>query len=528
MNHVTEKNKDISVVRTEDLRENKTLAAIDIGSNSIRMVIAQVLPDGRIEVLERLQRAVHLGQDTFRTGRIKVPTIRSAILVLRDFQNVLKIYNVGHLRVVATSAVREAANMDTFVDQVLMAIGLEVTIINSSEESRLTVAAVRHAVGKAYLAKRNSLVVEVGGGSTIVNLLRKGQIAASRNLPVGSIRLQEVLSTSTESADRAADMIHHQVTGIISSMQGLLPLKQVKTIYAVGGDLRWAADRVGTPTNIENLRCLSAKNLDKLIDATRHQTVDKLAKKYNLPFSDAETLMPALLIFQVLLHSTSANEIFVCNLSMRDGLLFDLAQVAIGAREESTYDDVMRSALSMAKKYRVDLKHALHTRELSCRFFDELFDEHHFDKQYRVVLEVAALLHEVGTFVSSRSHHKHSFYLIVNSEIPGLTQEQLQLAAHVARYHRRSRPKSTHVEYMALLRESRMVVNKLAAILRVADALDASRIQHVKDPEFTVDDNGLVVAVSTTADLSLEERTLAMKGDLFEDIYGLQIRLERK
>jgi len=527
MNPVALKNQDSSAVRVADSPAVKTLAAIDIGSNSIRMEIAQVLPDGRIEVLERLHRAVHLGQDTFRTGRIKAPTIRAAVLILRDFQNVLKTYNAGLLKVVATSAVREAVNGDTFIDQVLMATGLEVTVINSSEESRLMVAAVRHAVGKTHLAKRNSLVIEVGGGSTIINLLRKGQITASRNLAMGSIRLQEVLSTSTESADRAAGMISHQVNGIITSMQGLLPLKQVKTVYAIGGDLRWAADRIGRPTSIENLRRLSIKEFDKLIDASRLNTLDKLAKKYGLSFSDAETLIPALLIFQVLLHSTGANDILVCNVSMRDGLLLDLAQVAIGAREDSTYDDVIRSALSIAKKYRVDLKHALHTRDLSVQFFDELLGEHSLGKQYRLVLEVAALLHEIGTFVSSRSHHKHSFYLIVSSEIPGLTQEQLQLVAHVARYHRRSRPKSTHVEYMALPRESRMIVNKLAAILRVADALDASRIQHVKDLEFKIGDEGLVVAIPTTADLSLEEHTLAMKGDLFEDIYGLQIRLER-
>jgi len=505
----------------------KTLAAIDIGSNSIRMVIAQALPDGYIEVIERLQRAVHLGQDTFRSGRIKAPTIRAAVLILRDFQNVLKTYNVSLLKVVATSAVREAANMDTFIDHVLMATGLEITVINASEESRLMVATVRHSVGKTHLTRKNSLVVEVGGGSTIINLLRKGQIAASRNLAMGSIRLQEMLSTSAESADRAAEMISHQVAGSMTSVQGVMPLKQIKTIYAIGADLRWAADRVGKPTSIKNLRRVSTKDLDKLINASRHQTADKLARKYGLSFSDAETLIPALLIFQVLLHSTSTKEIFVCNVSMRDGLLLDLAQRAIGAREESTYNDVIRSALSIAKKYHVDLKHAQHTRALAVRFFDELLGEHSLDKQYRLILEVAALLHEIGTFVSSRSHHKHSFYLIVNSEIPGLTQEQLQLAAHVARYHRRSRPKSTHPEYMALTRERRMIVNKLAAILRVADALDASRIQHVKDIDFKLGDEGLVVAVPTTADLTLEEHTLAAKGDLFEDIYGLQIRLER-
>jgi exopolyphosphatase/guanosine-5'-triphosphate,3'-diphosphate pyrophosphatase len=535
MNSVSVKKRDLSadcaanlpVGRAADSELVKTLAAIDIGSNSIRMVVAQVLPDGQIEAIERLHRAVHLGQDTFRTGRIKAVTIRAAVLILRDFQHVLKTYNVGLLKVVATSAVREAANMDTFIDQVLMATGLEVSVINSSEESRLMVTAVRNAVGKTRLAKQNSLVVEVGGGSTVLNLLQKGQITASRNLALGSIRLQEVLSTVNEPADCAAEMIRHHVTGTMATMKEILPLRKVKTIYAIGGDLRWAADKIGKPANIENLRRVSAKDLDKLIDSCRNQSVDKIAKKYGLAFSDAETLVPALLIFQVLLHSTGANEILVCNVSMRDGLLYDLAQITIGAKEESSYGDVIRSTLSIARKYHVDIKHALHTRALAVQFFDELLGEHSLGKQYRLVLEVAALLHEIGTFVSSRSHHKHSFYLIINSEIPGLTQEQLQLVAHVARYHRRSRPKSTHIEYMALTRERRMIVNKLAAILRVADALDASRLQHIKDIDFKIGDEGLVISVPTAADLSLEEHTLAMKGDLFEDIYGLQIRMER-
>jgi exopolyphosphatase / guanosine-5'-triphosphate,3'-diphosphate pyrophosphatase len=528
MNPVTLRKVDASALSVPDSHSAKTLAAIDVGSNSIRMVIAQVLPDGQIEVLERLQRAARLGQDTFRTGKIKSSTIRATVLILRDFQNVLKTYDVAMLRAVATSAVREATNADIFLDQVLMATGLEIAVITSSEESRLMVAAVRNVVGKARLAEKTSLVVEVGGGSTVLNLLRRGQITTSQNLAMGSIRLQEVLSTSTESADRAAEMIRRQVAGTMSAMQRSLNLKQVKVIYAIGGDLRWVADQVGKPMGNGNLRRISARDLDKLIETNRRRTADNLAKRYGMSFSDAETLIPALHIFQVLLHSTGASEIIVCNVSMRDGLLFDLAQVAIGVREESTYGDVISSTVSVAKKYHVDLAHALHTRELSMRLFDELLGEDSPDRQYRLVLEVAAILHEIGTFVSSRAHHKHSFYLIMNSEIPGFTQEQLQLAALVARYHRRSRPKSTHLEYMAMSRERRTVMNKLAAILRIADALDASRLQHVKDIEFKLGDKGMVIVIPTTADLSLEEHTIELKGDLFEDIYGLPIRLERK
>jgi exopolyphosphatase/guanosine-5'-triphosphate,3'-diphosphate pyrophosphatase len=230
----------------------------------------------------------------------------------------------------------------------------------------------------------------------------------------------------------------------------------------------------------------------------------------------------------VLLKSTGAGEIIVSNVSMRDGLLLDLARQAAGSVEKSAYEDIIRSATSMAKKYGVDLKHATHTRQTSVRLFDELAAEHVLDKRCRLLLEVAALLHEIGTFVSGRAYHKHSFYLIANSEISGLTQDELQLVAHVARYHRRSRPKPAHIEYMAMPRERRMTTNKLAALLRVADALDASRTQHVRNINCRISDEYLQIITPTTADVSLEERMLAMQGDLFEDIYGLQIRLERE
>lgn len=506
----------------------RTLGAIDIGSNSIRMAIAQAMPDGEIEVLERLQRGVRLGQDTFRAGKIKGTTMRAAVLILRDFMNVLKLYNADVVKVVATSAVREAGNSDAFLDRILMATGFDVDIINSSDESRLTVAAVRHEVGKRQLEKNSSVIVEVGGGSTEINVLRKGQIAASRNLAIGSIRLQELLSTSSKSADQASDMIRQQVAGVISLMKGLLRLGQVRGFYAVGGDARWAAERVGRKTKIANLRSVSRRDLDKLVSKSRHYTADKLARIYGLTFSEAETLIPALLVYQVLLKSTGAREIVVSNVSMRDGLLLDLAQQATGSVEKSAYADIIRSATSMAEKYGVDLKHAMHTRHTSVRLFDELAAEHTLDKRYRLLLEVAALLHEIGTFVSGRAYHKHSFYLIANSEISGLTQEELQLVAHVARYHRRSRPKPAHIEYMALPRERRMTINKLAALLRVADALDASRTQHVRNINCRINDEYLQIITSTTADISLEERMLAMQGDLFEDIYGLQVRLERE
>ncbi len=506
----------------------KVLGAIDIGSNSIRMLIAQLLPDGRIEDLERLQRAVRIGQDTFHGGRIRTQTMRAAALILRDFKKVLKLYKADLIRVVATSAVREAANADAFLDRILMTTGFDVDVISPSEESRLMVVAVRHEIGTPQLAKKSSVIIEVGGGSTEINVLRNGQIAASQNLAIGSIRLQEILSTSTVSAERSAEMIHKQAAGIISSMAKLLRLRQIKVFYAVGGDARWAARQVGKPCEIKGLHCVSKKDVDKLIEKCRHLTADKISRIYGLSFSDAETLVPALLVYQMLLNAIGAQKFIVSNVSMRDGVLLDLAYQSADSIEDSSYNDITRSAISIAEKYGVDLNHARHVREISARLFDTLAAEHSMNKRQKLLLEVAALLHEIGTFVSGRAYHKHSFYLIANSEISGLKQEEIQLIAHVARYHRRSRPKPAHVEYMALPRDRRLTINKMAAILRVADALDAGRAQHLRNITFRITDEELEIIISTSADVSLEERMLSMQGDLFEDIYGLRIRLERE
>lgn len=502
------------------------MAVIDIGSNSIRMVIGQALPDGRMEIIERLRRAVRLGQDVFRSGRLRAETMRSAVGILRDYRHVLNTYGVSRIRAVATSAVREAANGDTFVDRVLMATGLEVSIIGVTEEGRLTISAVREVVGEELLGRGKALVVEVGGGSTVLNLLDHGEITAWQSLPTGSVRMQEVLSTTTERADQAARLIEHQITSAVSAFRSLLPLKSVQTFIAVGGDARWAAAQVGTPLAADHIEAVSAEALSELLDRCRLQTADELARACKISYTDAETITPALLVYQVLLKATRARRMIVTDVSMRDGLLLDLARDAAGKKDDSAYREIIQSAQAIAEKYQVDMGHAEQTRLLAVQLFDQLAGEHRLGERHRLLLEVAAILHEIGTFVASRAHHKHSLYLIAHSEIVGLTQDELIAVANVARYHRRSRPKPSHLDYITLPRERRMIVNKLAALLRVAEALDSSRTQQIRTLQSRIDGNGLIISVQGGGDFTLERRALAETADMMLDIYGLEVRLE--
>lgn len=504
----------------------EVLTVIDIGSNAIRMEIAQVLPSGTLEILERLSRAVRLGQDVFRTGRLRAETMRTALAILRDYRYVLNTYGPGRIRAVATTALREATNGDTFVDRILMATGLEVSVLSVAEEGRLIVSAVRHAAGDSLLKQGDALVVEVSGGGAIMNVLHDGRIAASQSLPIGSVRMQEVLSTGTMTGDRAVQMIRQQIAGAISTFKGVFPLRSVQAFIVVGGDARWAAAQFGKPLKEAGLRVVTKEALDEWLNARQSFTADKLARTYNIPFSDAETIVPALLVYQALLKTTGAKEMIVTGVSMRDGILQDLVAGVTGRQADSLYREVIQSAYAIGQKYRTDPAHAEHVRMLAVRLFDELANEHRLGARHRLLLEVAALLHDVGAFVSSRARHKHSCYLIMNSEILGLTQDELIMVANIARYHRRSCPEPSHAEYMSMSRERRMIVNKLAAILRVADALDVSRTQQIKSFTCKIRKNELTLSVEGNPDLIMERRSLAEKANMFADIYGLDVLVE--
>jgi exopolyphosphatase/guanosine-5'-triphosphate,3'-diphosphate pyrophosphatase len=512
--------------KQKDSEGTKTVAVIDIGSNSLRMEIAEIRSDGTISVLERARLPVRLGQDTFVNHSLSGRSMNAAIAILRNYRKILAAYRVQTIRAVATSAVREASNADTFLDRIFMAVGLEVEVIEPVEECRLIVAAARGALGKKGIGQGRALVVEVGGGSAMLAILQKGEILSTGNYALGSIRLQEALDTAGEQPARAADMLRHQIGSVVKAMESTLPLRPVRTFIALGGDARFVAQQVGTEGNGERLHYVTREDFDALTLACEKHPAEKLAGRYKLPFAEAETLVPALLVYQAILHATRARRLVVSNASMRDGLLLDLARWASGQTPAEEASGAVRAAHTIAEQYHCDMKHAEHVAALALRLFDELPEEHGLSLRHRLILHVAAILHEVGGFISSRSHHKHSYYILSQTPVFGLRAQEQEIVANVARYHRRACPRPTHPPYMSLPRERRVVVSKLAALLRVADALERGHSQQVADFQLERREDEVVLHIGGVTDLALERRALESKGDLFEEAYGLRVRLE--
>ncbi|MCD4824094.1 MAG: Ppx/GppA family phosphatase [Phycisphaerae bacterium] len=504
----------------------ETVGVIDIGSNSVRMVVAQVHPNGETEVLEQMRQPVRLGH-TFLTGRLSQPTIRAVLRVLRDYRKVLDSYQVDRVRAVATYAVREASNRDAFLDRIGRAVGIDAKVIEPTEQSRLIVLAVRNVVVDLQNSRhRPTMIAEVGGGGTLLTILRRGEIVASQSYSLGAVRMRELLSSGGHTPEKAAKLLYQQVGNSIKQVCKTLPLKSVNTFLAIGGDARFAAEKIGRPTKSAEIQIVERRDLDRLIKACIPLGPAEIASTYQLAFSDAETLVPALLVYQALLGATGARAMMVSKVSMRDGLLLDLPRYVAGREDLELSRSIIASAKTIAARYRYDDKHAEHVAAIAVRLFDNLQNEHGLTQRHRLLLKVAALMHEIGKFVATRAHHKHSYYLIANAEILGLSRNEINMVAQVARYHRRSIPKTSHLEYAALPRDQRMVVNKLAAILRVADSLDKGHWQQLREFHFEQDRQELVIYVNGTGDLGLERLAIFQKSDLFEDIFGLKVRLD--
>ncbi|NQU10834.1 HD domain-containing protein [bacterium] len=500
------------------------VAVIDIGASGIRLRIAELQPDGTSRTLESLQRAVQLGKDVFTTGRIQRGTVDECVRILQDLRAVMTEYGItrdSQVRAVATSAFREADNRYAALDRLYMATGLDVEVIEGAEENRLMYLAVRDALERARRRPpANAIVVDVGGGSTELLLIQQGLATFAGSYRLGSLRMRETLVTQQTPSDRVRTVLVQHIRRTIDQVYRSTPIDRVPSLIAVSGDAQFAASLLADDWADTPLSRLAVPALSALANRLAPVPVDQLVKKYRLPYQEAETIGPALLAYALLAEVFRVREVLVPKCSLRDGLLKEMA--AGGTWTAEFASQAVESALSLGRKCRVDEAHARHVAHLAGQLFAALRPEHRLDARFELLLQVAALLHEVGNFISDRSHHKHSLYIILNSDLFGLTRRDITLIALVARYHRRATPRPYHDQFQSLDRDSRIAVAKMAALLRVADALERNHHQRIQTISFSREKGQFVITVHDAADLTLERLALQEKGNMFEEIYGLK------
>jgi exopolyphosphatase/guanosine-5'-triphosphate,3'-diphosphate pyrophosphatase len=518
---------DLPTPASPSAAASKPVAVIDIGTASIRMAIAEITAAGEVRPLEALTQAVNLGKDAFIKGAISKATIEDCVRVLNSYRKILREYQIENpqqIRVVATSAVREATNRLAFVDRMYIATGFQIEPLDEAEVIRITFLGIQpFLLSDASLAAARAVVTEVGGGSTELLLVKGGDVVYSHTYRLGSLRLRETLEALRAPTLKVRNIMESHINRTVEEIADHVSRDGKIELIAMGGDVRFALRLLHPEWDGHSLARLSVKALEDLTNKILSLSDDKLVRKYRLSFPEAETLGPALLAYVLLAKELQLPSLLVTNVNLRDGLLKEMATGATWSKEFS--QQIVRSAVDLGRKFTFDEPHATHVAQLCTTLFAQLKDEHQLPPKSEVILQVAALLHEIGLFVSNRSYHKHSLYLIRNSELFGLGKRDLLLAAMVARYHRRASPQPTHEGYSTLDRDERVAVAKMAAILRVADSLDESRSQRIHELTCSREGGRLVISIPLVEDLSLEQLALKQNGALFEETFGLPVLL---
>jgi exopolyphosphatase/guanosine-5'-triphosphate,3'-diphosphate pyrophosphatase len=504
----------------------RPVAVVDMGASAVRLLVAECPPGEAPRILEEASRGVLLGKDTFTHGRLGAATVEATLKVLEGFRRIMDTYGVVRYRAVATSAIREAGNRETFLDRVRLRTGIEVEIIDGTEENRLSYLAVRETLkDHEAMTAGDAVLLEVGGGSADLSYLRKGQPIHSGTYAMGSIRMRQSLASWHGSHEQRMRLLRRHIHNVVEDIRREMPLRDARHVISLGGDVRFAAGQLDGAEGASALRAMPREAFLALCDEITGYDVEQVVERYRLPQAEAETLVPALLVNRELLVETGAETVLVPDASLRAGLLIDLARVEEGHGIEDFSKQVLASAQALGEKYRFDAAHAKNVAHLSVRLFDELKSEHGLSSRDRLLLEVAALLHDVGNYVNLRAHHKHSQYILSVSDIFGLSREDMEIVANVARYHRRATPQKSHLPYTALDSDTRVVVNKLAAIMRLANALDADHLQKVKDVRVKAEEGTLVIEVEGTGDLTMERLTAQSRGDFLVEVFGRRLSL---
>ena len=545
------------------------IAAIDIGSSSIHLAVAQAVPGQRLEILDREKEMVRIGAGTLRQHRLSDETMDRAIRVLKRYKKICEVQHVDKILTTATSAVRESNNADAFIEKARKEAGIAISVLPGVEEARLIALAVSEVTD--YKGRR-ALIIDIGGGSTEAIITGGGEPELLLSVRLGAVRLSEKLVTTDPISEEdrqkllstiRADLMHlvwevrrAGFDFVIGTSGTVVNLVSAATIAA---DPNNSAEMVGIePFNetisLEQLRLINA-DLARMTDSERQQVP-------GLEHGRSDIIVAGGLLLETLLSEVGAQSITSCDWSLREGVILDYLRKHSASAEPASAapfpqsvilsDDIVytsetllvaadqfldvrtKSVLSVARRYDYDAAHSHQVARLALEIFAGTRGIHRLSDADSSLLEYAAVLHDIGYHIAHNNHHRHSLYLIKNSEMPGFTGNETAIMAIVARYHRGSFPAGSrdrrarreHEEFLALDRQHQQLVLKLASILRIADGLDRSYQQKVTRIDCEVNGKELILHVGSDGDSDLELWSADRKAEWFRQIFKCSVRFE--
>jgi exopolyphosphatase/guanosine-5'-triphosphate,3'-diphosphate pyrophosphatase len=506
------------------------IAAIDIGTNSVHMIVVQVRPDLSFEVIDREKEMIRLGAGGLDGRALTPEAMHAALQVLSKFRRLAESHGVDEVIAVATSATREAENGGEFLHAVTQQTGIRARVISGTEEARLIhLAAVYGVGGPGDVA----VVIDVGGGSVEVTRGAGVAIEVGKSFKLGVIRISERFVRTDPLEPRDERKLVRHIDAEIGKYLGQLARDGFDRVIGTSGTIlslgavASGADGRATGAALRNRR-VSAKQIRRVRKELVALDLEERLRVPGLEPRRADLAVAGAIVVDEILRRLHADEITLCDLSLREGLILDyIARHRKEIAQADRYPDIRRrSVFELAERCNYFPEHSQHVARLAMQLFDQTRAIHGLTDREREWLEYAAILHDIGVHISYERHHKHSYYLVKNGDLRGFEPDEIEAIALIARYHRQGTPKRDHEGYERLKRRMRGTVRTLAAILRLAENLDRSHAQSIASLDLHDRGDDDLLQLRTTGDAELELWAASRQARPFERFTGKPLRLE--
>jgi exopolyphosphatase/guanosine-5'-triphosphate,3'-diphosphate pyrophosphatase len=501
------------------------IAALDIGSNSFHLVVAQVNPGGRIETLDRAKEMVRFGE-ALRTGMITPDVFRRGLDALRALKRTADRHQPDALLAVATSAVREAQNGGEFARAVRDELGIDMRVIRGDEEAHLIYLGARSALD---LGGRRVALFDVGGGSTEVVLADARECYFTASLKLGVLRLRDEWHTSDPPSTREVAALSDRIRGSLEPAVARLRAMGFDFVALTSGTafaLANLATRLSNGSSTGAPKTLTFRALCELEKKLLSLSTAERAKLPGLDPKRVDTIVPGAVLMRSIFELSGADTATLCEPALREGVIADyVAKNRPGIQLVEEFPELRRrSVMELARRCHYPEVHSHHVARLALSIFHQTRELHRLTNSDGLLLEYATLLHDIGFHISQSRHHRHAHYLITSHHMRGFSQDEVSIIAAIARYHRKSVPKKSHLEFNGFSKEMQKKVSRLASILRIADSLDRTHASLVRAVRCTIDDDTVELRLETDDDPELELWAARRKGDLFEEIFKRRLR----
>ena len=509
----------------------KNLAAIDIGTNSFHLIIVRVKEDGNFEIIDREKEVIRLGEGS--SGDIKIikpEAFTRALDALKRFKELTVSYDAG-IRAVATSAVREAQNKTDFIEQVFEKSQIKIEIISGIEEARLIYLGILKAVP---VFDKKILMIDIGGGSTEFLVGKKGDPIFSISMKIGAVRLTQKFFpdflVNKSRVQECRDWVEgelFQTANNIKKLNFQLCIGSSGTIMSAGLMINALKNKSSSGNGILNNFVFTKEELFEIEeDVLSRKTPEKRKKIPGIDDKRAEIIPAGIIILSTIFKLFELDKITISGYALREGIIIDTLQKHHEDLSKPGFENIrMQSINSLAKSFRNDISHSKHVAKLSLQLFDQIKDLHKLYDECREYLEAASILHDIGYHISHASHHRHSFYIIRNSELLGFNDNEINIIAHTARYHRKSHPKPGHIEFKALPPDTQTIIKKLSAILRLTDSFDRTHRKLIESLNATVRGRTVEIKLHCSGKTKpgIELWNLERRKGLFEEVFNKKI-----